>query len=155
MSEVALTFTDEEIADLEDKWIPGSGRYKFRINDVESKENKNGKPYLDLSVTCFSESNLNEFDCFGNVYLTEGAKWKYGLFLKCIGLDPKKSPFKIKDFMQREGIGVFAREGGKYLRLQKFLHGDDIQVGVDASLDSGYAVEVEYNPSIGDDDTPF
>lgn len=82
MSEVALTFTDEEVADLEDKWIPAAGRYKFRINDVESKENTNGKPYLDLNVTCFSESNLNEFDCFGNVYLTEGAKWKYGLFLK-------------------------------------------------------------------------
>jgi len=152
MSEVALTFTDEEVADLEDKWIPAAGRYKFRINDVESKENTNGKPYLDLNVTCFSESNLNEFDCFGNVYLTEGAKWKYGLFLKCIGLDPKEAPFKISTFIKREGIGVFAREGGKYLRLQMFLYGDDIKLGVDPLLDP----VVEYNnPSIGDDDTPF
>lgn len=152
MTEIALIFTDAEVEGLKDKWVPEPGIYRFRIDDAELKSNKNNKDYIDLTVTILYGNE--SFECFGNVYTTPESKWKYGLFLKCIGLDLKDAPFTLKQFMNREGVGTFHRGDAKYMRLQEFITRESTPLGPNSSV-APKPKEAAKTSSIMDDDTPF
>jgi len=156
---IDIMFDSDEIKKIENNhWKPQPGIYRFRINDIQVKKSSGGKPYLDLTANVTDPTTNNEFNSFGYVWLTEskGARIRYGLFLKSLGLDPG-SKHKPKDFLDKQGVAVIYRGDSKYLRMQDFCTEDSVVLGPDPSVEKAAPAKYEGQKSAfnSDDNVPF
>ena len=156
---IDIMFDGEEIKKIENAhWKPQPGIYQFHINDIEVKKSSGGKPYLDLTASVTDPTTNNEFNSFGYVWLTEskGARIRYGLFLKSLGLDPG-AKHKPKDFLNKQGVAVIYRGDSKYLRMQDFCIEGNVVLGPDPSVEKAAPAKYEgqKRASNSGDNVPF
>lgn len=158
MSDVIDILFDKDEAQkvVMSSYRPQPGYYQVSIEEAEMKTSKNDKPYMDIAAIATDPSNNATFKTFGIVWLTEGAKVRYGRFLSSIGLelsDNKK--YKLKDFRNKQGIAAIYRNDSKYLRMQDFFRSDDVVLGPDPSLEPVVANPGKKTSSNFGEDTPF
>tara|TARA_A100000172_G_scaffold29345_2_gene17383 strand:+ start:1271 stop:1723 length:453 start_codon:yes stop_codon:yes gene_type:complete len=150
MPVVGFTVSDEDVAQSSgssNKSTFGPGNYKFVITDVESGASPiKGTPRLEVKLIV--EHDGYEFKMFDDIYLTEGAKWRYIQFCKSMGFDPT-GEVDTDDMAGKEGVlRTKLEDGEKYMDVGEYYAKDQ------AEHEPLGPFEVTSNPH-GDDTTPF
>tara|TARA_R110002012_G_scaffold930_2_gene3907 strand:+ start:493 stop:945 length:453 start_codon:yes stop_codon:yes gene_type:complete len=150
MPVVGFTVSDEDVAQSSgssNKSTFGPGNYKFVITDVESGASPiKGTPRLEVKLIV--EHDGYEFKMFDDIYLTEGAKWRYIQFCKSMGFDPT-GEVDTDDMAGREGVlRTKLEDGEKYMDVGEYYAKDQ------AEHEPLGPFEVASSPH-GDDTTPF
>ena len=154
---IEIMFDKSEAQKVEmSSYKPQAGYYSVVIDDVEVKTSKNNKPYLDIAATATDAQADVAFKTFGTVWLTDGAKIRYGRFLSSMGLDLTARQYKPNDFMNQKAVAAIFRGDSKYLRMQDFHRNHDVVLGPDPGLEPPAQVNADKkSPSNFGEDTPF
>tara|TARA_R110000744_G_scaffold240074_2_gene357531 strand:- start:485 stop:937 length:453 start_codon:yes stop_codon:yes gene_type:complete len=150
MPAVGFTVSDEEVAESggsSTKSTFGPGNYKFVITDVGTGESPVKKtPRLEIKLLV--EHDGRDFKMFDDIYLTDGAKWRYIQFCKSMGLDPTQD-IDTDDMLGKEGVlRTRLEDGEKYMDVGEYYSAEQ------APLEPLGPFEAKESPH-GDDNTPF
>lgn len=120
MSKIEFPITSEEVKEHGPKQRFGPGNYQFQITEVSAGESPDKKtPRLTAKMVVFF--NGEEYSVFDDIYLTDGAKWRYIQFLKGLGIDPTDEDLDTDDMAGIEGVLRMRRKpDAKYMDVGEY-----------------------------------
>lgn len=132
-----FTYLDDPFSESEDVSFenPPDGTYQARIDNLDVKENKNGKVYLGFDCiitggTCDGKHGFPKLYIPTQDDEPDKAKNKLNMLhhgLKCLGIDPKHPQFRLSVFLQSQLSFCLDKPVWLKFKTGKDLNGNDQQ----------------------------